>query len=114
MKRLLCAVALLLMAFNVQATGLLVTDIESGTAVYPSVLEQVRKRLIQENFSYSYLEGDLTLYKKINFKKICLEFSTSKAMAEMKLRIEAGLVSPEGSKYPSAITVTEVESCLVL
>ena len=105
MNNLILAIGLIFVSCPVFSQGLLVTDLESGTAQYPPVLEQVRARLIQENHAYSYFEGDLVLYLRVNSRSLCLEFSNSYAHDEMKKRIEAGLVSPEQSPLPSAIQV---------
>lgn len=99
---------------QVGAQGLLVKDIDKNTVYWPPVMEQVRNRLIQENDVYSYYQGDLTVLRQMDFKSLCVEFSNSAAFDEMKLRIEAGLVSPEGSKIPSVIDVSVVNSCLEL
>ena len=114
MKKTLFIILIFVFTQKVFAKGLLIEDTESGTAIYPPVLEQVRTRLIQENFAYSYFEGDLTVLRRINYKSLCVEFSNDYAHVEMKKRIESGLVSTDGSSYPSAINVKVVESCLAL
>jgi hypothetical protein len=89
----------------------ILTDLETGTVAFPPLFEQIRSRLIKDNFPYSFKKGHLLVYLQKSKTEVCISFANSDLAQWMIPELEKDFVSPPNSKIPSAMEIVAVSDC---
>lgn len=90
---------------------LVMTDLQNGTVRFPPLFEQIRQRLIKDNYLYSFKEGGLIYMNQISETKLCVRFSNEAQTEEMTYRLEKDFIVPPGSPYKSAMKMEFKDKC---
>ena len=86
-------------------------DLETGTVAFPPLFEQIRARLIKDNYPYSFKKGHLLVYIQKSKTEVCISFANPDLAQWMIPELEKDFVSPPNSKNPSAMEIIAVSDC---